>query len=308
MNRRRCRFVNTAAIVSLTLLAIPAHTQVTDLQQHLHDQYQGKTLLIRGFYSGDHLHYDSTGALVGKKGSGDWTEDGFVVLDDVHTAGPRLVIEGRRLLVTRSTAGFQFSERKRAAGGKVTGPVLLKIDVDLGTNAPSAEQADAALSKVFLTEQDSLAALVPEYWKPCVREGLIGKDKNCSFSAEVMAIPGVALSDQSGGAQSGDGEQPASQDQVFRVGNGVTSPRAISQPAPEFSEGARGAKYQGVTTLHLIVSAEGRPTKIRILSPQGAGLDAKAVHAVESWRFEPARLNGQPVPVEISVEVDFHLY
>jgi TonB family protein len=255
------------------------------------------------------LLYDSAGALVGKEVAGDWTEDGFVVLDDVHTAGPHLVVEGRRLLVTRSTAGFQFSAAKKiSAHGKDAGPVLLKIDVDFGTNAPSVEQADTVLSGVFLTGQDSLADLVPEYWKPCVREGLIGKDKNCSFSTEVMAIPGVALSDQSDGAQSGDGEQPAPQDQVFRVGNGVSSPRAISQPWPEFSDGARGVRHQGVITLRLIVSAEGKPTKIRILSPQGAGLDAKAVHAVESWRFEPARLSGQPVPVEVTAEVDFHLY
>jgi periplasmic protein TonB len=40
----------------------------------------------------------------------------------------------------------------------------------------------------------------------------------------------------------------------------------------------------------------------------GSGLDAKAVEAVERWRFEPAKKDGKPVNVLISVEVSFLLY
>jgi TPR repeat protein len=38
------------------------------------------------------------------------------------------------------------------------------------------------------------------------------------------------------------------------------------------------------------------------------GLDEKAVEAVRSWKFEPARKDGNPVALQIAVEVDFHLY
>jgi protein TonB len=55
----------------------------------------------------------------------------------------------------------------------------------------------------------------------------------------------------------------------------------------------------------VIVTAEGKPTKIRILDPLGAGLDAKAVHAVETWNFKPATKDGQPVSFEIAVQVEF---
>jgi TonB family protein len=34
-------------------------------------------------------------------------------------------------------------------------------------------------------------------------------------------------------------------------------------------------------------------------------LDEKAVEAVKKWRFQPARKNGHPVAVQISVEVNF---
>jgi TonB family protein len=40
----------------------------------------------------------------------------------------------------------------------------------------------------------------------------------------------------------------------------------------------------------------------------GMGLDEKAIEAVRQWRFEPAKKDGQPVPVMINVEVNFRLY
>jgi TonB family protein len=95
---------------------------------------------------------------------------------------------------------------------------------------------------------------------------------------------------------------------LFRVGDGVKPPRVIYQQEPEFSEPARKAKYQGMMSMWLIVDKEGHPHNIRILSPIGAGLDAKAVQAVETWKFQPAEKDGVPVAVQIAVEVDFHLY
>jgi len=106
----------------------------------------------------------------------------------------------------------------------------------------------------------------------------------------------------------GPGEGGGTGGGVFHVGGGVSPPRVIYQPEPEFSEEARKAKYQGVCTLGLIVGADGRPSNIRVLSSLGMGLDEKAIEAVKNWKFEPAMKEGHPVRVEIAVEVDFHLY
>ena len=106
----------------------------------------------------------------------------------------------------------------------------------------------------------------------------------------------------------GPGEGGGTGGGLFRVGGGVSAPRAIYQPEPEFSEEARKAKYQGVCTLSLIVGADGRPSNIRVASSLGMGLDEKAIEAVKTWRFEPAMKDGHPVAVQIAVEVDFHLY
>src|SRR6202011_600697 len=106
----------------------------------------------------------------------------------------------------------------------------------------------------------------------------------------------------------GPGEGGGTGGGIFHVGGGVSPPRPIFNPEPEFSEEARKAKYQGVCTLGLIVGTDGRPSNIRVLNSLGMGLDERAIDAGKNWKFEPAMKDGHPVRVEIAVEVDFHLY
>ena len=95
---------------------------------------------------------------------------------------------------------------------------------------------------------------------------------------------------------------------VYKVGGGVTAPRVIYAPDPEFSEEARKSKYQGTVVVWLIVGLDGRTRDIRVQRTLGMGLDEKAVEAIRRWRFEPARKDGIPVAVQINVEVNFRLY
>jgi TonB family protein len=94
---------------------------------------------------------------------------------------------------------------------------------------------------------------------------------------------------------------------VYKVGNGVTSPRAIYSPDPEYSDQARKKKFQGTCVLGLIVGADGNPRDIRVTQRLGKGLDEQAITAVKKWKFEPGRKDGQPVAVQINVEVTFRI-
>ena len=95
---------------------------------------------------------------------------------------------------------------------------------------------------------------------------------------------------------------------AFRVGGGVSAPKAIYAPDPEYSEEARKVKHMGTVVLWLVVGPDGKPRDIKVLRTLGLGLDEKAIEAVRNWRFDPAMKDGKPVAVQINVEVNFHLY
>ncbi len=94
---------------------------------------------------------------------------------------------------------------------------------------------------------------------------------------------------------------------IYKVGNGVTPPRVLSRVAPTYTQEARDAKVQGTIMLTLEISAQGVPQNIHVVQGLGMGLDISAVQAITQWRFAPATLNGEPVPVRINSEINFSL-
>ncbi len=95
---------------------------------------------------------------------------------------------------------------------------------------------------------------------------------------------------------------------VMKVGGGVTAPVVIHRVVPEFTDEARRVKFQGVASIGLIVDAQGNPEDVHVVHPLGMGLDQKAVEAVRQYKFKPAMFQGHPVPVQLVIEVDFHMF
>jgi protein TonB len=96
---------------------------------------------------------------------------------------------------------------------------------------------------------------------------------------------------------------------LYRVGGGVSAPQPLNSVEAEFSDEARRAKYQGVCLISLIVDVHGDPQNPRVVRALGMGLDEKAIEAVKKYKFKPAMKDGKtPVPVMITVEVNFRLY
>lgn len=296
-------------LLTLAIFTVSPSAQTDSLEQHLRDQYQNKLLLLRGFYSGDRLHYDSSGTLIGGVTRGDWTVDGFVLINEVHTSSLHLTIRAKRLFVASKKRGLL--KLLADTPKKQKNSPSLSIEAELSPVRP-AESADVVMSNVFLNAEDTLADLVSEYWKPCVRSALgithDNKYQSCNFSNDLLAVPG--MSRNSGSQMSPDSTDPtgpSSAIQLFRIGNGISPPTHVFAPEPEFSPAARESGLQGTVTLMLIVDSHGIPRNIRVLSPLGCGLDAEAVRAVQAWKFQPAEQAGQhPVAVEIAVEISFN--
>jgi protein TonB len=64
------------------------------------------------------------------------------------------------------------------------------------------------------------------------------------------------------------------------------------------------AKVGGTVVLEATIGRTGVVTDVRVLRSVPL-LDAAAVAAVQQWRYEPTRLNGEPVAVLLTVTVRF---
>lgn len=93
----------------------------------------------------------------------------------------------------------------------------------------------------------------------------------------------------------------------FQVGGEVSPPVKIYGPSPPYTEDARKGRIQGVVILEAIIDALGNVTEVEVLKGLPGGLSESAVEAARSWRFEPARRNGEPVPVYFTLTVRFSL-
>ncbi len=128
-------------------------------------------------------------------------------------------------------------------------------------------------------------------------------------------LPGASLGNGNGtgiGSGNGNGIGPGSGGNigggVFHVGGNVRPPSLIFSPEPEFSEEARKAKFSGNVLVYLIVDESGNPTHIKVSRGIGMGLDEKAIEAVRQYKFKPAIMNGKPVKVDLTVDVNFQIF
>jgi TonB family protein len=96
---------------------------------------------------------------------------------------------------------------------------------------------------------------------------------------------------------------------VYKVSasGGMTPPKPLQSPQPEYSEEARIAKLQGTVSISIEIGADGLPRNVQVLQGIGLGLDEKAVEAVRQWIFQPGTKDGLPVSVAANVEVNFRL-
>ena len=95
---------------------------------------------------------------------------------------------------------------------------------------------------------------------------------------------------------------------VEHIGKGVTQPVPIYTAEPQYTNEARNHKIQGTVFLRIIVDSNGLPQDVEVIKPIGYGLDRNAVETVRQYRFKPALKNGKPVPVYLTVAINFRLY
>jgi protein TonB len=139
-------------------------------------------------------------------------------------------------------------------------------------------------------------------------------------AADVSSNAGPGSGDGGGnGNGTGDGPDPGAGigpggpngigGQAFRPGNGVLPPRLLRQVRPSYTADAMRARLQGLVRLECVVLPDGTVSRVRVVQSLDAtfGLDQEAIKAARQWRFTPGTRFGQPVPVLITIDLDFVL-
>jgi TonB family protein len=95
--------------------------------------------------------------------------------------------------------------------------------------------------------------------------------------------------------------------QRIRVGSLVQAPKLIERTEPQYPEEARAKGIQGIVLLRAVISMDGRPIGLKVLSSPDGELSKAAMDSVSRWRYEPTLLNGEPIEVATTLAVRFHL-
>jgi len=141
---------------------------------------------------------------------------------------------------------------------------------------------------------------VPQEIKP--EEGLdLGVEGGVAGGVE-GGVPGGVV----GGVVGGLPDAPLPPQQAVRVGGQIKEPKKLKSVSPEYPDIARQARVQGVVILECTISPQGKVTDVKVL--RGIPLlDQAATEAVRQWIYTPTLLNGVPVPVIMTVTVNFKL-
>ena len=94
---------------------------------------------------------------------------------------------------------------------------------------------------------------------------------------------------------------------AIRVGGNVQSQKLTKQVNPRYPEDAKAEGVKGLVRLKVRINKEGAVEELEVEKSPDARLSTAAVDAVKQWVYEPTWLNGKPVDVISTVDVNFSL-
>jgi periplasmic protein TonB len=167
---------------------------------------------------------------------------------------------------------------------------------------PPAPRADAARLPPRPIAMDSNRFVAPVDVPTQIQDDGLDVYGDSAAGGVEGGVPGGVV----GGVVGGLPDAPPPPTQAVRVGGNIKEPKKLKNVAPEYPDIARQARVQGVVILECTISPQGKVTDVKVL--RGIPLlDQAAIDAVKQWVYTPTLLNGVPVPVIMTVTVNFRL-
>jgi TonB family protein len=285
-------------LAALVLGALLGHAQEPGLQVVLKQKLSGKVVTLRTALAGERLRFDAAGALKGKINHGIRSLDADVDISDVEVTSGAVKIKGNRLF-------YFWNETKNQLAMAVTAPV--EVTLETPKNELTESSVAPIINKVFLTTRESNGsrctepeqlALVAE-----IEERTTQKTKaELQKMQKLKNAPAASSKDELKQVCLPTGERG------YKVGKGISPPRSIKAPDPEYTESARQAKIQGTVVYLVKIAENGDVSDVLLIRSLERSLDLRGAEAFRKWKFRPATFNGEPVPVIVEVEMNFRLY
>jgi TonB family protein len=109
-----------------------------------------------------------------------------------------------------------------------------------------------------------------------------------------------------GGLAAGNSSQPVAPAVPLPIGGDVKPARLLSSPPPAYPALAKTQRIQGAVRVDALVDATGRVSSMKVISGP-ALLHQAALDSLRQWKYQPATLDGKPVPMHLTVTVQFRL-
>jgi protein TonB len=94
--------------------------------------------------------------------------------------------------------------------------------------------------------------------------------------------------------------------QRIKIGGAVIAASIVRKTQPVYPQLAKSARVQGVVHLAAVISKDGTIQELHSLGGPALLIQA-AMDAVKTWVYKPTMLNGEPVTVETTIDVNFTL-
>ncbi len=230
------------------------------------------------------------------------------------------------LVFVRSTSSNQAEGNTDPVPDGTTGSISGTASDPSGARVPEAfvsvSNEKGGMSKTIVTDdagEFSLRSLPSGNYKLEVRksgfkvsrlEVVLGSPLGNAGEFNLQLEPETVLQavEVTAKAPPGYAESPAKgRPKRIRVGGLVELTKLVRQVKPEYPERARAKGIQGIAMLEAVISMEGVPLSLHVVESPDPALAEAAMEAVKQWRYEPTRLNGEPVEVVTEIAVRFKL-
>ena len=274
---KRAIWLSLCLLLAITLTAQQPSRK--DIEKELEKQYKGKVFRAKLSFPNYSIQFDSDGNPKHKPGDCEsWTLCNLLQIDNVSVTDHSVKVEGQRI-------GVAFENGKEKLFLLRDRPGSVEVDT---SSTPDLTSARIALCKVFTCGNDNFADYLPYAWARY-------------FDPKTTVLsPAVPVNDKAAA-------KVEASIKTLRVSQGVMASKLLSQVPPHYPDTAKAYRREGTVSMQATIGKDGRIRDLFLTHPAGFGLDEEAMTSVRKWVYRPVMLEGQPVEVETTINVNFAL-